>query len=369
MNQKVNVETPSVEKIGELDKDKMLMQRAFRWPKFGMAERLVARHLLIATCTNTKSAILQNVCRAAMKVETLLGNKQKIKGVDFKLLKDLYSIDGSINSPETIKFDPVYADRKGWTYKKLFRVHWNFETKDQEGRENFEKLAKPWFKGVSCWMQFLKLCKQQRLVAECPKCSFALLDESTERLDEIIKDEKDLSLVLFGLYGKTENVPFRKMNPKFARSGEPVLITGNLELRYVVCGNCGHEMRVKQKGYLKEVFRPSRGSFLSSNPNKKLLEKLGNDDTLDSLKWKETESVDWKRPWAVFYEVTWFLREGGLHDLQESFYNWAVPICEEASVRLSQLVSPETMRDIGRLMSIEQGKGEMKTEDSLATGT
>ena len=77
----------------ESEKDMELISQAFRWPKYGMSERLVAQHLFTSSCTNNKSAINQNVCRAAMKVETILRKEQKIEGVDFPLLRGIYTID------------------------------------------------------------------------------------------------------------------------------------------------------------------------------------------------------------------------------------------------------------------------------------
>jgi len=350
----------------EAEKSKQLVERAFRWPKYGAAERLVSQLLFNANNTNNKSTIIQNACRAAMKVETLLGEGEKIKGVDFPLLRGIYSINNSLDNAETIKFDGVWYHGRGWVYKIMRRIHWNFDVSTEEGKQNYEKFIKPWFKTVACWMEFLKLSKQRRSIVNCPRCSYELLNENSKQLKEIMENKATLYHVLAEMYGETKTIKVLHHNPRWPYvDNAPRYVTKELELHYIICPNCEKKIR------LEKTIENKRDDYLSRNrpplPEQDILKSLEQEDTVENLKVLEKESFDLSRPWLFFYEATWFLKESGLLQLRNSFYDWAVPLCEDASVKLSQLISPETLQDIERIMAAQKTGGEGESEAFLET--
>lgn len=314
--------------MSETEKSQKLMARAFRWPKYGMAERLVARHLFTASCTNNKSSILQNVCRAAMKVETLLKEDQKIEGVDFDLLRGIYTIDSCLNNPQIIKFDCVYEYRVGWVCKECYRIHWNFETMGTQGKANFEKLAKPWFKKVSCWEKFLTLPKEARITVVCKKCGLTLLDLAEKKLKQNNKSVVELLKEKYGEQ-KTKKVKLRINDFTLNMSG---VFYKRKKVKHWVftCPKC------KEKKKLEDFYSSEKKQVLKSNPS-----------------------------WKFAFEVTWYLKKAGWHQLLNSFYNWSVQVCEDATIKLSQLISPETLKDIERLMAAQQPQEEKTESENL----
>jgi len=331
--------------MSETEKDQKLMARAFRWPKYGMAERLVARHLFTATMTNNKSQIVQNICRAAMKTEALLKEDQKIEGVDFELLRGIYAIDESLNKPQIIKFECDYYYKQGWVCKECYRVHWLFERHGDERRANYEKLIEPWFKDVNYWDQFLQTSKELRTIAKCSKCGFVLLDEPSKKVKGLIKakqkqvqkdfgENAELFHVLLSRYEHIKTEEEIRKNPNwYAGSGEPYWLKTPVKICSVKCPSCDAVLGAK------------------------------------AVSVEEKEAIAWSRPWDFFFEASWYLKKSGVEQLKSSFYDWAVQVCEDASIKLSNLISPETLKDIERLMAAQQPIEETpESETVLAQG-
>jgi hypothetical protein len=319
----------------EAEKSKQLVERAFRWPKYVAAQRFISRLLLTAHCTNNQSEIVKNTTRAGMEVETLLGKDEKIEGVDFQLLKDLYNFDACLSAAQKVEFDGVWNPGQGWVYKKLYRIHWNF----QEEKTNYEKLMAPWFRGVDCWSQFLKLSKERYLVVRCKKCSFTFLNEASQTIKEKMKEANVYAVEdqvesdgkkqkIFNFLVKTYGVKGTK-TIQVENPGSPIYHpwkTIEVEVDCVLCPNC------KQK--------------------------LNIEDVTFSAK----ENVCWSRPWIVFYDETWNLTESGLAQLRTQFYVWAVKICADAGVKLCQVIDPDILKDIEQLMGAESKREEAKEE-------
>ena len=311
----------------EAEKSKQLVERAFRWPKYVTIQRLISRNLFTATCTNNPSQILQNICRASMKVESML-ESEKIKDVDFRLLRDLYNFDACLNSPELIKFDCVWSHGAGWVCRKLYRIHWNFETRGPEGKANFERLASAWFEGVNCWSQFIRQCKEKRVLVHCGKCGFTLLNEVAVNPGEYESEEGKMALFNLKLPGIDETHEEEYRNPYWPlKDGAPRLLTRKVTVHYVKCAGCG--------------------------------EKL----TVQDINVSEKSGLSWSRPWLVFFEETQCLTESGLSELRNGFYVWAITtIIEDATTKLSQIIDPEILKDIETLMGasskLEEGEKE-----------
>jgi len=320
----------------EAEKSKQLVERAFRWPKYVSAQRFISRLLLTAHCTNNPSEIVKNTARAGMEVETLLGKDEKIEGVDFQLLKDLYNFSMCIDSPQTISFDCVWSHGQGWVCRKLYRIHWNF----REEKTNYEKLMAPWFRGVECWSHLLRLSKEQYTVVQCKKCSFTFLNEPSKTLEEKLKeanvhaaeapaesDESEENQNIFNFLLKTYGVKGTKTEQ--VETGGPIFTrwkTIEVVVDCVQCPNCKQKLNV------------------------------------EDLTFSTKENVCWSRPWVVFYDETWNLTESGLSQLKTQFYVWAVKICADAGVKLCQVIDPDILKDIEQLMGAES-KGEEAKEE------
>jgi len=336
--EKEEAETETQREMEEAEKRQQLIKRAYRWPKYVAAQRFISRLILTAHCTTSPVAIIDNICRAAMETESFLAlTGEKVEGVDFQLLKDIYNFSMCLNAPQEIKFDCVWSGQ-GWICKKLYRVHWNFETRGEKGKTNYERLASPWFRGVECWSQFLKLSKEQYLVVRCQKCSFPFLNEPSQGLEEKLK-EVDVHAVedqaedavenqtIFNFLLKTYGVKGTKT--KQVKIGGPILYSWkavDVVVDCVLCPNCKQKLNVE--------------------------------DLTVSAK----ENVCWSRPWIVFYDEAWNLTEGGLAQLRTQFHVWAVQICSDVAVKLCQIIDPDIYREVERLMGTEKRGEEAKEE-------
>ena len=91
--QKMSKEEPTEETENKKTMD--LMKKAFRWPKFGVAQKLVSQHLVLATFSTEPKIVIEHVCMAASMVE---GLGQKVEGLDFEQLRGIVGLNRSFQN-------------------------------------------------------------------------------------------------------------------------------------------------------------------------------------------------------------------------------------------------------------------------------
>ncbi|MBN2261081.1 MAG: hypothetical protein JW702_11075 [Clostridiales bacterium] len=105
-----------------------LMKRAFRWPKFGVAQKLVSQHLVLASFSNEPNAIIEHVAQASSIVE---GLGQKVKELDFEKMRKINAIHRGLSNFTTKKL-PDGA--------KCYGVNFGFPSTE----ENYQKYISNW---------------------------------------------------------------------------------------------------------------------------------------------------------------------------------------------------------------------------------
>lgn len=169
---KENQVEPPAPRVEDAKKTEALLARAFRWPKLGVAERLVCQHLFSATATRDTVAVISHACSAAMMCEAL---KQKVEDLDFELLKRIHMLNKTFSNVEATKI----GGRGNW----VFGVPWGFEVT----KENFNDYIKPWRVPLSYYPKFIKVHRAPAVEAyHSPSMSFS---EDCDYLFVVVREE------------------------------------------------------------------------------------------------------------------------------------------------------------------------------------
>lgn len=113
-------------------KSQKLLERAFRWPRLGVAERLVCQHLFLASNTTQATQIVDHAYSAVMVVEGLNTN---VENLDFEMMKKIYLVNQCLK--DTIR-------QRISQYQWMRILDWSFPWTE----ENVEKYLIPWTDGV-----------------------------------------------------------------------------------------------------------------------------------------------------------------------------------------------------------------------------
>jgi hypothetical protein len=317
--------------LTESQKDQELMAN-LRRPQRGVPQQLLCQNLFMANFSTDNHLIVFYSCRAVRIASTLAElNKEPIKDVNGETFDRMLKVLQVLEKPQIIEFNGKYLYQIGWTYDKCLRLHWGFIHDGTDKPKVYEEYVKPWVNlNFDYWPHLLtEKAKENRTTVMCKKCNFQILNESDADLKQLMKEKKVETVedYVYKVYGRTKQQEEVYRNPNWqarAYSNEPQYLRGIVEHEWVQCPNCG------------------------------IL--LG----LDNLEVKKDLDIAWNRPHDYFFAATWVLKEAGYDKLKTCFYQWAVPLCGDATTKLAQYVNSDTYNEVFKMMTKQYRENQEK---------